>query len=495
MDRARLEKRALIDHGDAVAEREDLVEILRDDQHGGAGFGEIKQRLIDCRGRPRVHSPGRLADDQYARRLEDLTTDDEFLQVAAREAACPGSRPARPDIEPADHLAGEGARAAFVDEAVAHQPQPAIRAEESIFGERHLGDGAMAVALLGHEGGAVEAARCRAEMPDRHAVEQDRIGPGARRLAAQHRHQLGLTIAGDAADAEDLAAGQGEADILEIRAEPLFGAHAQILCYESRDARSGRLVALRRHERTADHELGEPLGGFAARVALGDDAAETHDRRPLAERRDLLELVTDVEDRAALGREAAQSDEQVLDLLRGQHRGWLVHDEELRILEETAYDLDALTLANREIVHGAIGMDGQSVARGGLGDAPLEVAPLPGIIDAERDVLGRGQSVEEGEVLKDDADAELAREGRVRDLHGPSLPQDLAGIRPQDAIDDLDQRRLAGAVLAEQRMNLARPHGELDRVIGKAAGEALDDALELKPWRVGRRSMTGFDHQ
>ena len=38
-----------------------------------------------------------------------------------------------------------------------------------------------------------------------------------------------------------------------------------------------------------------------------------------------------------------------------------------------------------------------------------------------------------------------------------SLPsrQDLAGVRAQDAVDDIHQRRLAGAVFAGQRMDLA----------------------------------------
>ncbi len=121
--------------------------------------------------------------------------------------------------------------------------------------------------------------------------------------------------------------------------------------------------------------------GLAARIAFGNDAAEPHDRRPRAERRDLLELVADVEDRAAFACEAAQGDEELLDLLRRQHRCRLVHDEELRILQKAAHDLDALPLADREVVHGAIRIDRQSIALGYLGDPPLQIAPLRGIVD------------------------------------------------------------------------------------------------------------------
>ena len=42
--------------------------------------------------------------------------------------------------------------------------------------------------------------------------------------------------------------------------------------------------------------------------------------------------------------------------------------------------------------------------------------------------------------------------------------------------DDLDQRRFAGAVLAEQRMDLARAHVEVDVLERSDAGERLGDA-------------------
>ena len=160
-------------------------------------------------------------------------------------------------------------------------------------------------------------------------------------------------------------------------------------------------------------------------------------------------------------------------------------EQELRILQKAAHDLDALPLAGREVVHGAIRIDRQSIALGYLGDPPLQIAPLRGIVDAERDVLGGGQSLEEREMLEHDADAEPAGKGRVRDLHGFSLPDDLARVRPQDAVDDVDERALAGAVLAEERMDLARPHGKLDVVVCKAAGKSLDDAFEQEPRRAG----------
>ena len=58
-------------------------------------------------------------------------------------------------------------------------------------------------------------------------------------------------------------------------------------------------------------------------------------------------------------------------------------------------------------------------------------------------------------------------------------PADLAGIGLQHAIDDLDQRALAGAVLAEKGMDLTRHDLQIDAIVGEAAGEALDDPAQF----------------
>ena len=61
----------------------------------------------------------------------------------------------------------------------------------------------------------------------------------------------------------------------------------------------------------------------------------------------LVELVRDEDDRRPLRRQRAQDLEQVLRLLRGQHRGRLVEDQHLGAAEQRAQDLDALLLRRR----------------------------------------------------------------------------------------------------------------------------------------------------
>ena len=54
--------------------------------------------------------------------------------------------------------------------------------------------------------------------------------------------------------------------------------------------------------------------------------------------------------------------------------------------------------------------------------------------------------------------------------------EDLAGVRLVDAGQDAHQRRLAGAVLADQAHHLVRPELEAHRLERMHAGKALVDA-------------------
>ena len=68
-----------------------------------------------------------------------------------------------------------------------------------------------------------------------------------------------------------------------------------------------------------------------------------------------------------------------------------------------------------------------------------------------------------------------AVEGHVLAIHA-----ERAAVRPMHPGDDLDERGLAGAVLADQRVDLAGIGGEVDVLQRLHAGERLRDALELE---------------
>src|SRR5690606_39194002 len=81
----------------------------------------------------------------------------------------------------------------------------------------------------------------------------------------------------------------------------------------------------------------------------------------------------------------------------------------------------------------------------------------------EREVLARGQIVEEREVLRDDADAALDLAGLAGVGHVPAEEDDRAAGRREQPREHLDGRGLPGAVGAEEAVERSRldPQGEL----------------------------------
>ena len=96
----------------------------------------------------------------------------------------------------------------------------------------------------------------------------------------------------------------------------------------------------------------------------------------------------------------------------------------------------------------------------------------------------------EQQLLVNDRDAELQHPVRVRMAYAAPEQLDRAAVGDIGTRQDLDQRRLAGAVLADQRQHLARRKLQIDRVQRDDAREALGDLAH----REDRRAFVGFAH-
>ena len=92
-------------------------------------------------------------------------------------------------------------------------------------------------------------------------------------------------------------------------------------------------------------------------------------------------------------------------------------------------------------------------------------------------------------MLVDHADAAGDRVGRPGDGDRLAVEQDLARVGREQPVQDVHQRALAGAVLAEEGVDLAGPDEQVDAVVGDDAGEALGDAAHLEA-RGGRARAT-----
>ena len=78
------------------------------------------------------------------------------------------------------------------------------------------------------------------------------------------------------------------------------------------------------------------------------------------------------------------------------------------------------------------------------------------------------------------ANAEPNRVGRAMDRGRAAVEDDLTGVRPNQSIDDVHQRRLAGPILPQKRVDLAPLDDQVHIVIRPEVSEGLDDPTKLQ---------------
>ena len=153
----------------------------------------------------------------------------------------------------------------------------------------------------------------------------------------------------------------------------------------------------------------------------------------IANRRDFLEPVRDVDDGDAGRLERPDAIEEPLDLPVGQRRRRFVHDEDARVLRERLGDLHHLLLRDAELVdeRARVEIQAERVEQApGLGVHPPVIdgagQPAAGLA-AEIDVLRDVEIRDERELLEDDGDAQLAGVGGRSQPHRRAVD---AGSRP-----------------------------------------------------------------
>ena len=154
--------------------------------------------------------------------------------------------------------------------------------------------------------------------------------------------------------------------------------------------------------------------------------------------------------------------EERLGLLWREHRGRLVHDQDARVPVERLQDFDALLLADRELPDLRLRIDREPVALAQLLDAPLggrrtqdDAATLASMV-AEDDVLRDRERLDQPEVLVHHADARVEGVAWRVEADTLAVELDLTLVLPVEPGQDVRERRLPGAVLAEERVHLAR---------------------------------------
>jgi hypothetical protein len=129
---------------------------------------------------------------------------------------------------------------------------------------------------------------------------------------------------------------------------------------------------------------------------------------------------------------------------------------------------------------------GHLVARRPLHEIPVQPAQRPAdrLLAADEEVAGDAHERHGREILIDRGDAAIESIARRPQGYGRAEDADLPGGRLEDAREQLDERRFAGAIVAEETVNFAELDRERDPAHGDHRSEQLGDGVELEIGRV-----------
>ena len=248
-------------------------------------------------------------------------------------------------------------------------------------------------------------------------------------------------------------------------------------------------------DRSIDHQCDEIV-----LVGLGDppranQRAVAQDRDAIAQFENFFQTVADVDDGDAIRLQPADQLEQRRRLLTREIGGRLVEDQEFGAAPLRARRGDQLLLADGE--------RGQERARRKFEaefveqllalaqHCPFVEQPASRGLVAQKDVRRYRQMRAEHDFLVDRVDAEADRLMRTDQRHGRALPANLARGARMDPSQELDQCRLAGAVLPDDGVNFAPFEREIDRLQRMRRAEAFVELLQDENRRSGDGSGRG----
>ena len=351
----------------------------------------------------------------------------------------------------------------------------------------------MLVAILGDVAHAGNAALADGVLGDIPAAERKLAGLD-RFKAGDAVNELGLAVAVDAGDADDLARAHRKAHVLYSVVFMYAGSNRQIFHVQHHIAEM--LLALFHMEIdvAADHHGAELFHRGVFGFNRPDVLASAQHGAAIRHRHDLVELVGNKENALSLRGEIAHDLHQLFDLLRREHGRRLVEDEDLVVAVEHFQNLGALLHTDGDILDLRVGIDVQAVFLAQSENLFARFLLLKETelvrLNAHNDVIQNGEALHQLEVLMHHADAERIGVVGVVDLDFFAVLFDDALLRLIEAEQNAHQRGLARAVLPQQRMDLALFQLQGDIVVGDDPGESLGDVQHLDC--VGFQIMPSF---
>ena len=229
--------------------------------------------------------------------------------------------------------------------------------------------------------------------------------------------------------------------------------------------------------------------GLVALIALSATLSPAaHHHHPIADGEHVRHAMADEDDRHAGVLQAADQVENLSHLPDRDRGGRLVHQHHARLRKAGAGDRDRLPLTARHLAHEVarpgLGLELAEQFAGALGHRlvvePAERARAALDFAPKEHIGRRRQIVAERQVLVDDLDALLARLDGLMKVHRLAADADLAVGRGEIAGDDLDQGRLASAVVAHEPEHFASLERHVDFVQRMNRAEMLRHRVQFK---------------
>src|SRR4051794_24358428 len=233
-----------------------------------------------------------------------------------------------------------------------------------------------------------------------------------------------------------------------------------------------------------------------------DPAPEPVDVDAVGDLEHVRHVVADEDHRDARVADLEDQLEHMGGLLDAERRGRLVEDDDLRAERRRAGHRHALALAagerldllvdvlnghDPELGHLLLGL-GAHLGAVELAEDAAEHAGGARLA-AEEQVVGDVEGRADGEGLVDGLDPVATGVDRRLHLDGLTVHEDLALVGDDGAREALDQRRLAGAVVADDREDLARHQLEVGAAERGHVAVALDQTARFEN-RGGRHAFT-----
>ena len=243
-----------------------------------------------------------------------------------------------------------------------------------------------------------------------------------------------------------------------------------------RRRRSGDLFG-----RAPGHRGDEIVHGERAARAHGRDAAVAQHGAAVGDGDHLVETMGDVDHGGAVCLHAGEHRKQPLDLALFERRRGLVENEDTALPAQRLGDRHQLALGEAERGDGpvGIGVEVELSEHGARGRAHAcaidhgERAEPSHRKVAERDVFRDRQRRHQAQLLRDGHDARRNRVARTGKMPLLAIDSHHAAIGTENPAQDADQRGLAGAVLADNGVDLAESDVEVDAVERRRRAELL----------------------